>query len=128
MATVTILLAQIWGPIILAIGLGFFISRGFYTKLYKDIQNEPLATLTMGIFLMVIGIIHVSLHSIWGSVTEGFISFLGWATLLKGAAFLIAPRFVDKAADWEVAKKLLPAIGIVMLIVGIYLVKIGYFA
>jgi hypothetical protein len=124
----TILLAQIWGPIILAVGLGYFVSRTYYIRLYKNIQNEPLATLTFGVFAMVVGILHIFTHNIWNSFTAGFVSFLGWGTFLKGATFLVAPKFVDKAADWEVAKKLVPAAGILLLIFGVYLTWVGYFS
>lgn len=124
----TIILAQIWGPIILAIGIGFFVSRRYYVRLYKNIQNEPLATLTFGIMAMIIGIIHVFAHNVWGSFTEVVISLFGWATLVKGAVFLVAPKFVDKAADWEAAKKLVPLAGTLALIAGIYVTWVAYFA
>jgi len=125
---ITIFLAQVWGLIILAIGVGFFISRRFYVKLYKNIQNEPLSTLTFGIFAMTIGLLQTSIHNFWGTFDEGLISFLGWGTLAKGALFLVLPGFVDKAADWEVAKKLVPVAGVLLLVVGAYLTWIGYFA
>lgn len=124
---ITMLLAQIWGPIILAIGLGFFVSRSSYIRLYKDIQKEPLAVLSFGIFSMVIGILHISIHNAWGSFPQGLVSLLGWGTLMKGVLFIVAPRFVDKAADWEVSNKLVPSAGALILIVGIYLSYIGYF-
>jgi len=122
----TLFLAQIWGPILLAIGFGFFISRSFYVRLYKDIQNEPLATLVFGMFAMTVGILQIFVHNSWGSFNAGLMSFLGWATLIKGAMFLIVPGFVDKAADWEVSKKFVPVAGLLVIIAGIYLSWIGY--
>ncbi len=126
--TITIYLAQIWGPILLAVGLGFFISRKYYVKLYKDIQNEPLAMVAFGVLSMVIGITQIGVHNVWGSFAEGLMSFLGWATLVKGVIMLVVPGFVDKAADWEVAKKLVPIAGGIVLLAGIYLGYVGYFA
>ncbi len=126
--TITIYLAQIWGPILLAIGLGFFVSRKYYIRLYKNLQNEPLAMLSFGILSMLIGITQIGVHNVWGSFTEGLMSVLGWGTLVKGVVFLVVPGVVDKAADWEVAKKLVPIVGGLVLLVGIYLSYVGYFA
>lgn len=124
----TTFLAQLWGPIVLVIGLGYFFSRSFYVRLYKDIQNEPLATLTFGIFAMLIGLLQISVHNIWGSFDQGLISFLGWATLVKSVIFLVFPHFVDRTAEWEVAKKLVGVAGVVLVIGGAYLSWVGYFA
>ncbi len=124
---ITSFFAQFWGPIILAIGLGFFTSKGYYIRLYKDLQKEPLATLTFGVLAMIIGIFQISIVNNWGSFNEVIISLLGWGTLVKGVAFLVVPNFADKVADWEVAKKLVPGAGVLAIIAGLYITWIGYF-
>jgi hypothetical protein len=43
-------LAQIWGPVILAIGLGIFVSPKYYSKVYHDLEREPLAILVFAMF------------------------------------------------------------------------------
>ena len=123
----TTFLAMVWGPIVFAVGLGIFISRDVYVRIYKDIQKEPLAGLAFGMFAMMVGIIQISVHNFWGTFREAFVSSLGWGTLLKGAIFIIYPRFVDRAAEWEVSKKLVPVAGGVTLLVGLYLIWVGFF-
>lgn len=123
----TQLLAQIWGPAILAVGLGVFLSGPYYIKIYRDIDKSPLAMLTFGMFAMAAGLLQVSLHNAWNTLPEIIVSFLGWALLVKGALFLIAPRFVDKMGDGWADKKLIPLAGTLMLVFGGYLSWIGYF-
>jgi hypothetical protein len=47
---ITIFLAQIWGPVILAVGIGVFTSRSYYLKVYRDLEKETLAVLLFAMF------------------------------------------------------------------------------
>jgi len=125
---ITIFLAQIWGPIILAVGIGVFTSRSYYLQIYRDLEKETLAVLCFGMFGMAIGIIQISVHNIWDTFAQGFVSFLGWALLLKATLFIVAPRFVDKSGEWAANLKLVPVSGGLMLLLGAYLTWLGYLA
>jgi hypothetical protein len=125
---ITTFLAQLWGPTILAVALGVFVSRNYYIKIYRDLEKDVLAVLVFGMIAMVVGIAHILHHNVWGSLPEMVVSFLGWAVLAKGVLFLVVPGFVDKAGDAWVDRKLIPLAGILMLVVGAYLSWIGYFA
>ena len=125
---ITTFLAQIWGPIFLAVGIGVFVSREYYLKIYRDLEKQTLAMLVFGMVAMAVGIAQVSVHNVWNNLPQVIISFFGWATLLKGAMFLIAPKFVDRSGDWAANTKLIPVVGGFMLLVGVYLSWVGYFA
>jgi hypothetical protein len=119
-------LAQIWGPVLLAVGLGIHFSSAYYRRLYHDLEKETLALFAFGIFAMSVGILQASMHTLWGSVPQIVVTLLGWGALLKGAAFLIAPKFVDRGGDWAVQSKLLPYVGALVLLLGAYLSWVGY--
>lgn len=123
----TLFLAQLWGPTILAVGVGVFVSRKYYLKTYRDLQKETLAVLLFGIVAMSSGIAHISYHNTWNTLPEIVISLLGWGLLLKGLAFTIAPGLVDKIGDFEADAKLVPIAGALMLIMGAYLSWVGFF-
>ena len=124
----TLFLAKLWGPAILAVGIGVFVSRSYYIKIYRDLEKDALAVLLFGMVAMTAGVAHILSHNIWDSFLSSLISFLGWALLAKGALFVIAPRLVDKAGDFWVNKNLIPLAGILTLIAGIYLTWVAYFA
>ena len=124
----TIFLAQIWGPVILAAGLGFFLSKDFYIKIYRDIEKEPLAVLVFGMAGMAAGITHILAHNVWDSFPEGVISMLGWALLIKGAVFTVMPGMIDKWGGWAIKVKLHPVSRALTLVIGVYIVWLGYFA
>ncbi len=124
----TIALSQIWGPIIAAIALGVLVSRSYYVKLYRDLEKETLAVLLFAMVAMGVGILQIMVHNAWDSFPQIVISLLGWGLVAKGALFAVAPRLVDRAGDWAVDSKVIPAIGSLMLILGGYLSWLGYFA
>ena len=41
----TLFLAKLWGPAILAVGIGVFVSRNYYIKIYLDLEKDALAVL-----------------------------------------------------------------------------------
>ena len=104
----TIFLAKLWGPAILAVGLGIFVSRNYYIKIYRDLEKDALAVLVFGMMAMTAGIAHILFHNVWDTFLEGVISFFGWALLVKGALFVIVPDFVDRAGNFWVNKNLIP--------------------
>lgn len=123
----TTFLSAVWGPILLVVGIGILTSRSYYTKIYRDLEKSPLAVLTFGIFAMSVGIVQVLGHNDWSTTTAGIISFLGFATLVKGTLFLLAPKFVDTAGDTWARMKLLPVAALLSLLVGVYLTWFAYF-
>lgn len=124
----TIFLAKLWGPAILAVGLGVFVSRSYYIKIYRDLEKDALAVLLFGMVAMTAGIAHILFHNVWGTFSQGFISFLGWGLFIKGTLFVVAPNFVDKAGNFWINKHLIPFAGLLTLIGGGYLTWIAYFA
>lgn len=123
----TIFLAQIWGPIMLAIGLGFYTSRAYYIRVYKDLEKETLAVLLFAMFGIAAGIAQIMYHNTWNTLPEILISLFGWGLLLKGLVFAIAPGFVNKSGDYYARTNLIPVAGAVLIILGAYISWFGYF-
>ena len=123
----TTFLAQLWGPVILAVGIGVFTSRSYYTRVYRELDKETLAVLLFAMVAITAGIAQIMHHNVWRTFPEIVISLLGWGLLLKGVAFAIAPKLVDKAGDWQADSKLIPSAAGFMIILGAYLCSIGYF-
>jgi len=123
---ITTLLAQVWGPIMLALGLGFFFSRAIYIKVYRDLEKVPFAVISLGMFAMATGIFHVMAHNIWDTFPQMLVSIFGWSLLLKGAVCMVFPGFADKSGDWAVSAKIVPLSGAIALLLGLYLSWVGY--
>ncbi len=124
---ITIFLAQIWGPIFVAMSLGIFLSREYYLKIYRDLEKETLAVLCFGFLTLSLGIVQVGVHNVWNSLPQIIISFLGWAMLLKGIILVVKPQLANKVGDWFATTKAVSIVGGVVLFVGLYLTWFAYF-
>lgn len=128
MESITIFLAQLWGPVLLAVGIGVFVSKSFYARIYRDIEKEPMALLLFGFIGTAAGIVHIQVHNVWDNLPEIIISLLGWMLLAKALVFLIKPGLADQWGN-KVTKtnKLVPFVTVVAVILGAYLTWVGYF-
>lgn len=121
--------AQIWGPVLFAIGLGFFVSRPYYIKMYRNLEGAPFAVLIFGTFAMAAGIGHVLMHNIWDTTLEILVSVLGWGLLIKGFVCVVMPSLAEKAGDRALSGKTLPMFGGgIFIALGVYLSWMSYFA
>ncbi len=124
----TTYLAQLWGPVMLAVSIGVLVSRAYYIRIYRDLEKAPLAVLLFGMVAMAAGLAQVLYHNVWDTFPQIVMSLLGWGTLIKGALFIIAPKFVDRTGDGWANMKLIPFAGAFMMLVGVYLTWFAYFA
>ncbi len=124
----TLFLAHIYGPILLAIGVGIFSSRNYYRRIYKELEKDVLAVLTFGMVAMAAGLAQLYFHNEWNTLPEIVVSILGWGFLLKGIMFVVFPKLVDKAGDEWARRKIIPFAGYATMIVGIYLTWFAYFS
>jgi uncharacterized membrane protein len=124
---ITALFAAVWGPILVAVGLGFFLSTEYYTRIYRDLEKESFAVLFFGMFAMAAGIAHVLMHTLWGSLPQILVTLLGWGVLIKGVICVTFPKLADRGGDWALNANVVPAAGVICLILGVYLSWVGYF-
>lgn len=107
----TLFLAQLVGPTMLAVGVGIFLSRDYYTKVYRHLENETLAVLMSGIAALVVGIVMVMNHNVWEGFVATVITLVGWLSIVKGLMLIIVPRTVDRIGDKLSTTSLFPYIG-----------------
>lgn len=125
---ITTYLASLWGPVLVAVGLGFFLSRSYYVRVYRDLEKAPFAVLFFGMFAMAAGIAQVLAHNVWDNVPQVLVSLLGWGLLLKGVICVVLPKLADRGGDWALDTRIVPAAGGIAFLLGAYLTWISYFA
>lgn len=120
--------AQMWGPVLLLIGVGIFTTPAYYGKLYRDFASEPFAAFVFGIFATAFGVAQVGLHNLWGSADEIIVTLLAWGMLLKGAAFIIAPDLATASGRLLSNRTTVMTIGVALVALGGYLTWVSHFA
>lgn len=123
----TIFLAKLAGPLILAVGLGIFLSRGHYQKIYRSLGNEPLASLMSGMIAVAAGIALILYHNRWDTLLAGIISLIGWLSIFKGLALIIVPETIDKIGNILVNSNWFRFTAVLYVVAGVYVSYIAYF-
>jgi hypothetical protein len=83
--------------------------------------------LITGLMTLILGAIIVALNNTWALDWRLLITILGWVMFLKGAMMLILPEF--SVSIWKklsVKPSILLMSGVLYLIIGIYLIGIGF--
>lgn len=120
--------AQLMGPIGLAMGFGIFLSKNYYLKTYRNLENETLGVLIGGISALIIGILIVLNHNTWTSPAEIIVSSIGWLALIKGVLLLVFPKAIDAFGDKIATSGTIPYVGAIALVLGAYLSWVGFLA
>ncbi len=122
-------LAGLWGPALMAFGVGILVSKDHYVRIYRSLGQEPFAMLVFGLLAVALGVWHVHAHATWNTAAEAIVSLLGWALLLKGLVMAIMPQWsVDKSAWFGSNQAWLTGAAAVTVGVGAYLSWIAYMA
>jgi len=123
----SILLARLIGPLLLVVGAGIFINLEHYRRLVVDFGTSPLSIYTAGTAALLSGLLIVAFHNVWEWRWPVIITVLGWATLLKGAVRILAPKLVaERAARYGRNTNILMTSAIVLCALGGVLAYFGY--
>ena len=85
----SIFIAKIFAIAYLAIGLGMFLSAGYYKKAFAEMMKSKTYIFGGGAFALVIGLLLVSYHNIWESSWVVIVTIIGWIALVKGVLLLL---------------------------------------
>lgn len=121
----SLLLARFWGILLIVAGIGLLNKKTLKAAL-KAKDNESFIFLT-GFMALMFGALHVAAFNVWEMSYRGLITLLGWSTLVKGVIRFISPDFTQLSIrKFEKNAALFPAIFIVFLVIGVYLLYIGF--
>ena len=119
----SILVAKIVAIMYVSLGISVLSGQMDFKEMYKSFQNSSGLTLMSGIFIVVLGALLINEHNIWEANWTVVVTIIGWAMLIKGIIFLVAPK-----AFMKMGEKMLPknskCMGILVIAIGIIL---GYF-
>jgi phosphotransferase system glucose/maltose/N-acetylglucosamine-specific IIC component len=124
----TMLVSQLAGPIIVAMGLGMLLNMKYYKKLYDVFSGSPFTVVVAAMASMLVGLLIVLDHNLWSTPQEIVVSIFGWAALVKGVLYFLAPTVLGKIGKAIVSKGLLTFAGILALALGGYMSWVGFFA
>jgi len=90
----SVLLAKIYGVVMIFMGLGMLINMKYYRKLFDEIMVNKTAIFFNGVLAAAAGIAMITYHNIWEASWVVIITIFAWAATLKGFGLLVFPNHV----------------------------------
>ena len=121
-------LFQVLGLTFFAMGIGALTNKKFIKSIAKEFSGSVTTVFYGGLACVAIGFPLVIFHNIWNLDISLIITILAWATLFKGLALLMFPTYMVRFYKRVLVEKNSVAISYGVLILGIILLYLGYFA
>jgi len=88
----SVLIAKIISVIYLSFGVGLIFNTSFYKKGIEKLLDSAGFTILAGMIAVIIGIVIIEFHNIWGKNWTIVITIIGWIALIKGILLLAFPK------------------------------------
>lgn len=125
----SIFFAQFWGIYMLFMGVAMFIRKEMLREVVDGLENNRPLMLFMGVLVFMLGIIFVLLHNVWETSWRVVITLFAWATLIKGAQYVLTPEWLlRKARFFTQSTNAQYVATAVVIAVGAYLTYMGFLA
>jgi hypothetical protein len=118
--------ARVLGPYLVIVTITAVARASQMRTLASEFGANPVWAFVTGAFILLSGLIVVSLHQYWRGAAAIIVSVLGWMTAVKGLALLAFPQAyistVNSAVDavwWRIGF-------VVIALVGLYLTYVGW--
>lgn len=127
----SMLLAQVIGPLMVLIGLGVLFNPTTFSLMMEEMNSgkQYLVLFVTGTITTILGLLVVLSHNVWVWNWSLLITLLGWATLIKGAVMLLFPKASMAISRFYQGKSgLVVGAGLVGLVIGLVLSYYGFMA
>lgn len=123
----TLIAARIMGPLLIIAGVMLITQTNrMLTALGGFLLNDALL-ITGGFISLIIGLVLITLHQRWDTISGSIITLIGYVATIRGGVLLLAPTLIHQVADVMVSQaRVLPIVGCVMALLGVWLGYTGY--
>jgi len=122
----SLFLAQLFGLIYVAVGIGILNNPKRYRAVFDDMMDNGMLLYFGGVISLCVGFTLVTFHNLWLSDWTVLITILGWLALLKGLVLIVCPKCMIEFSQGML--KNLHTIGVGTLIFGLILAYFGFMA
>jgi hypothetical protein len=125
----SIFIARILGPCFMVIAAGIMFNRKFYQQVMEDYSKNTALVFFGGVLALVIGIVIVLNHNVWGASWPVVITVYGWGGIIKGIWLIVFPNSVYKfTRAYNKHPGLLSVHSVIILLIGLVLTYLAYLA
>lgn len=123
----SIFLAQLVGPVLAMMGLFVVMHPTRVEAMGREVLESPTLLFLTGLLALVPGLAVVLTHNVWKADWRAIVTVLGWIMIVAGSARIFLPGLMLKLGDNMLRQRALINVpGVLMLVLGGYLIWIGY--
>lgn len=89
------------GVVLMVFGASFLLNGTYWGVSLKRMLAESSLVFPFFLVLLICGVLIVMGHNLWVGDWRAVVTIVGWATLLKSVAILLAPRLLTAYASWS---------------------------
>jgi hypothetical protein len=122
--TTTHTLAALIGLYFFAAGVGLLVERNNAAELLRELTAQPVLGFLGGIIAFAIGGAIIGVHNDWDTLLSGFVSLVGWMSLIEGALMLACRKwFLGLFARLTLSSSIVTTFALGTLLAGVTLVS-----
>lgn len=114
---ISIALAQIIGPLLMLVAIGFLYNQDHYAKMVEHFLKNAELYYFSGVMALLVGLFIVINHNIWIADWRVIITVIGWLSVLKGVIRIVFPTYGAKYANAFTDSSLSLNIGAVIILI-----------
>ena len=123
---VSILLARLLGPLFLAAGAGLLINQDHYRQMLQRFLTDTALYYFSGALALTAGVAMLLFHNLWVADWRVVITVIGWLSVAKGLARILAPQAGLRLAGKLESPAFIRGVGIIAAGLGVWLCVMGY--
>lgn len=124
----SIFYAQVLGLWLFLMGLAMVVHQPRFRKTANETLNNPAVMTLSGLVSLGVGLLIVISHNIWVGAWPVIVSIFGWVLVFQGVMRIFWPEAFAKIMKDLLAKSGFTVLSWIWLLVGLYLVWVGFLA
>ncbi len=117
---ITILVTKILAVYLVVSGLFLIVKGKTIPHLLQDFFSHPAVVYLTGIILIFLSSMYLIQYNIWDGSWKSLITVFAWIIMLKGLAYIFAPKMLNEMAIKKF-RGMFGTYGLIAIIIGIYL-------
>lgn len=120
-------LGKVLGVYLVILSVLMFVDTHQFTVYVTNLLHNPPLMFITGFFTLIIGILLVVGHNIWGWSWRLIITLIGWIVLVKGVSIIVYPHVIDRVTFYFVQDMSLAYASMgTNLVIGLILIYFGF--
>ena len=120
-------ISQLTGPMLIILGLSFVLNKGFYLRVFKNLESEWMWVITFALLETLAWITILINHHLFWSIFEIIVTLVAYWFIMEWTVMLLWLRKYLQWVTWFITPNLIWMWAYFCIVIGVFLSWAGYF-